>query len=390
MSPALLDPAPRSVHPSLAELSDHVLLPALVEPHAHLDKALTADGVVNPTGDLAGAIEAWLRHRESEPGEAIVVRARAAALRYVAHGTTAIRTHADVGAGIGLRAVEAVLAVRRDLAELVDIQVVVGVGLPIEGPAGAENRALARAALDAGADLVGGAPWLSDDPARALDALLDLASANGRGLDLHLDETLDPRVRTLDLLAERAAGFTHPITASHVVSLGAQPPAVRAATIERVARAGIAVVANPITNLYLQGRGAAAPVPRGLTALRELLDAGVLLAGGGDNVRDPFNPVGRADPLETASLLVTAGHLTLDEALAAVTTSARRLLERSGMPTGDPAEPDLVAIRASSVGDAIAGAAPARVAFRRGRVVARTQVETRFAALDGAGELGAW
>lgn len=397
--PPLLEPtvpptpllsADPSVHASLASLADHVLLPALVEPHAHLDKALTSDQVANPAGDLAGAIEAWLRYREVEATAAITARARAAALRYVAHGTTAIRTHADVGPGIGLRAVEAILAVRGELAELVDIQVVVGVGLPVAGAAGADNRALAHDALAAGADLVGGAPWLADDPELALDALLDLAAEHGRGVDLHVDETIDPRARTLDLLARRAVGFPHPIAASHVVSLGAQAPSERAATIERVAAVGIAVVANPITNLYLQGRGLAGPIPRGLTALRELLDARVLLAAGGDNLRDPFNPVGRADPLETASLLITAGHLTLAEALGAVTTSARRVLEQSGAPAGDPARPDFVAVRADSVGEAVAGAAPARHVVRRGRVVARTQVETRFAALDGGGELLPW
>jgi cytosine deaminase len=33
------------------------------------------------------------------------------------------------------------------------------------------------------------------------------------------------------------------------------------------------------------------------------------VAGGADNLQDPFNVVGRADPLETAALLVMAGHL---------------------------------------------------------------------------------
>ena len=55
--------------------------------------------------------------------------------------------------------------------------------------------------------------------------------------------------------------------------------------------------------------GAPGPTPRGLTAVRALLDAGVRLGAGADNVRDPFNPVGRADAFETASLLVTVGHL---------------------------------------------------------------------------------
>ena len=36
------------------DLTGYVLLPSFVEPHAHLDKALTASQVDNPTGDLLG------------------------------------------------------------------------------------------------------------------------------------------------------------------------------------------------------------------------------------------------------------------------------------------------------------------------------------------------
>ena len=37
-----------------------LLLPAPAEPHAHLDKALTAEMIPNPKGDMMGAIEAWI------------------------------------------------------------------------------------------------------------------------------------------------------------------------------------------------------------------------------------------------------------------------------------------------------------------------------------------
>jgi cytosine/creatinine deaminase len=116
---------------------------------------------------------------------------------------------------------------------------------------------------------------------------------------------------------------------------------------------------------------------RGLTALRPLLDAGVTVAGGGDNLRDPFNPVSRADPLETASLLVTAGHLTPEEAYTAVSTGARAAM---GLPEvqvapGFPAE--LLAIQASSLGEAIAGGT-SRVVLHQGRMVSRTTVTREF------------
>ncbi len=141
----------------------------------------------------------------------------------------------------------------------------------------------------------------------------------------------------------------------------------------------MAVVTLPQTNLFLQGHGHVTGMPRGLTALRPLLDAGVTLAGGADNVQDPFNTMGRADPLETAALLVMAGHLLPDEAYAAVSAGARAAmgLEPVSIAAGSPAE--LLAVRATTLREAIATAHPDRLVYHRGRLVAQTRSTTVFA-----------
>src|SRR5439155_16280093 len=79
------------------DLAGYVLLPAPADPHAHLDKAFTADRVPNPTGDLPGAIDAWIEHRASIEVSDAIERGRRALLAAIAHGSTAIRSHVDVG-----------------------------------------------------------------------------------------------------------------------------------------------------------------------------------------------------------------------------------------------------------------------------------------------------
>src|SRR6202034_1097834 len=106
------------------------------------------------------------------------------------------------------------------------------------------------------------------------------------------------------------------------------------------------------TTLGLQGRGRATRVPRALAPVGLLEAAGVLVAAGGDNWRDPFNPVGRIDPMEIASLLVSAAHLTATRAYELVSTAARAVL---GLPAaalrpGDTA--DLLAIEAADLDEA--------------------------------------
>jgi cytosine/creatinine deaminase len=130
----------------------------------------------------------------------------------------------------------------------------------------------------------------------------------------------------------------------------------------------------PQTNLFLQARGQRTAPPRGLTALAALAEAGVLVAGGADNLQDPFCTVGRGDPLETAALLVMAGHLTPTDAYDLVSTRARVAmgLEPVTLAPGDPAE--LLLVRAATTRQAVADAPAERIVVHRGRIVSRTEV----------------
>ncbi|HZD73856.1 MAG TPA: amidohydrolase family protein [Actinomycetota bacterium] len=381
--------APRSLDPPAAQrldLDGYLLLPAPAEPHGHLDKALTAGRLTNPTGDLDGAAQVWCAYRPTVPHDDVVRRATTAALTQLANGVTAIRSHVDVGTDVGLRSLEAVVEAREALRGRVELQLVALPTLPLTGEDGAPNRALLRAAMDAGADVVGGCPYLDPDPGACQALCLELAAGLGRPVDLHSDECLDPAVLNLPHLAELVitSGFPHGVTASHCCSLGVQPAEVAKRVAAELAAAGVGVVSCPQTNLFLQARDHASAPPRGLTAVRALLDAGVVLAAGGDNLQDPFNTVGRGDPMEIASLLVAAGHLSPEEAYRAVSVSSRAVmgLPEARVEAGFPAE--LLAIRAGSVQEAVAGASPERVVLHKGRVVARTTLSRELPVQAGA------
>jgi cytosine deaminase len=363
---------------AVLDCSGMTLLPAPAEPHAHLDKALSMDRVRNATGDLEGACVAWLAYRTGLTSEDIAARARRAAEELIAHGATAIRTHVDVGAGIELRALRPLVELREQLRAqgLADLQVVAAASVPLSGTEGEPSRALLRTAMEAGADVVGGAPHADVDPLAATRELVAIAEHYDAPIDLHTDECLKVEALSLRELVSAAAAGRLPrgAVASHCVSLGVQPPELQREIAEAVAAAGVAVVTLPQTNLFLQARGVTCSPARGLTAVRALLEAGAVLAAGADNVRDPFNPVGRSDPLETAALLVMAGHLTAQEAWEAVSSGARRAM---GLPAvalrpGAPAE--ILVTRGSALADAVARASEDRIVIHAGRCVSRTVV----------------
>ncbi len=352
------------------DLTGYLLLTAPADPHAHLDKACSWDAIAPPMGDLRAAIDSWRVYCAEMTVADVAERARAQALAMLARGTTAVRSHVDVGhvlseaGGDPTVSTRGLLQVRAELAGLMEIELVALAG-PLTPDAAVDE------VLGLGVDLVGGAPHLADDPLADLHRLLAVAERHGVGVDLHTDESLDGPV-TLDELARAVRGWPVNVSAGHCCRLGTLPPAERDAVIAEVLASDVGVIANPITNLYLQGWDHEVAAPRGLTAVRQLVDAGVRFAAGADNVRDPFNPLGRGDALETAMLLVVAGHLSVDEAYAAVSTGARAVLD---LPPAGPyvgGRADLLAVRGRNLAEVVATAPADRLVLHAGRLVAAT------------------
>jgi cytosine/creatinine deaminase len=360
--------------------------PAFVQPHIHLDKALTGPLLgPNASGTLAEAIA--LSHAVKRAATAEQVRARAGTVirQAVIAGTTAIRSHVDVDTIGGLIGLEGVAAARADHADLCSVQLV---AFPQEGierdPGTAE---LMARAMESGADVVGGMPhWEADlDAARRHIAFcLDLAVRHDADVDMHVDETDDPYWRSFEILVEEAErrDWGPRTTAGHLCAMAGWEDGYAAAVIARAAAAGVMVAANPPTNLMLQGRGGGEPRRRGIPRIKELLAAGVVVGAGQDCVDDAFYPFGAADPLQVALIVAHAAQLgTPDEIAAAlrmVGADAARLLGLQDYGLVPGARADLVILDAESGRDALREQAARRWVLHGGRVVAETVTERRL------------
>lgn len=352
------------------DLGGSVVLPGLVDAHVHLDKTFTA--APNRSGTLQEAITVWRQEKPRLTLESYLERALRAVRAALLNGTTAMRTHVDVDVEGTFTALEALLELRDRVKEVIDLQVV-ALGNP--GVDAAETAAL-RTALELGADVVGGAPALTDDPAGCIDAVFDLAESFGKPVDLHIDETENPDMLALETLAEKTLlrGFGGRVTAGHCCSLDFAPDDHAARVMDKVAAAQLHIVTLPSCNLVLMGRGRH-PTPRGVTRVKELLERGVNVAAASDNVHDPFNPLGHYDPLFIANLSAHAAHLTgeaqLEACLKMVTSHAADMLGLPNYGLHEGADADLVVLDTSRYTDAVSGL-PARLAtFKRGRLVVR-------------------
>lgn len=353
-----------------------VVLPAGVEAHAHLDKAFLSAGVPVPA-DLDAGVAEWFARVADLTHESFVERATAAVEALVASGTTTIRTHVDIATYHGLRGVHALIEVRdrvhaRGLADLE----LVGLAGPLGGDLGAPVRRLLDEAIEAGIDIVGASPDIAHDPVGATTDAVAAARRSGLRLDVHTDQTVDPRLFYLPELIRqvRAHGLTGTV-ASHCVSLASQDIDTQRRVADELAAAGIAVFTMPLTSLFLFGWDEPVAPPRGVTAINILRAAGVVVAAGADNVQDPFFPYGRCDPFETASVLALVAHLTADEAWDMVSGEARRAMGRPAVTLTPGSRADLVAVKGANLTEALSMASQERIVIHRGRVVARTTVQ---------------
>jgi cytosine/creatinine deaminase len=350
-------------------LEGRIVLPGFVEAHCHIDKTLTIDRVGNAAGTLLEAIHNWIAFKPQLTREDYLARGRRALLMALRMGTTNLRTHVDVDAN-GLLALESVLELKQEFAGRVDMQIV-ALGGP--GVSDAEFAAMQNA-LELGADIVGGCPAIRAAPKAEVIRALELAEQFGKHVDLHTDENENPESLALEMLAEEtiARGLEGRVTAGHCCSLAFMDERTVARVIEKVARARINIVTLPACNLVLQGREMN-PTPRGLTRVRQLLEAGVNVVTGTDNVQDPFQPLGNYDLLAASNLTALAAHMTgraqMLETLEMTTTRAARILclELHGLRVG--CKGDLVVIDAQSRLEALAQVSTNRMVIKGGKIL---------------------
>lgn len=300
---AAVGPAGSATLPERFDLRGDIVLPAFVDLHTHLDKGHIWPRKQNPDGTWIGALRAVLEDREANWASNDVERRMDFSLRCAyAHGTAAIRTHLDMAPPQHEISWEVFEAMRARWTGRIELQAagLMGPDTILDPDA---LRAVATRTKAAGG-ILGGSTAVHPDNPTIMRRLVDLAGELGLDIDLHTDESPDPAANALECLADAVieSGFSGSVVAGHCCSLAVQDEDTAKRVIDKVARAGIAVVSLPMCNMYLQDRdnmdGVRTPRWRGVTLLNELKAAGVPVAIASDNTRDPFYAYGDLDGFE--------------------------------------------------------------------------------------------
>ncbi|OXT16864.1 cytosine deaminase [Bacillus sp. OG2] len=351
-----------------------------IEPHIHLDTTLTAgEPEWNQSGTLFEGIQRWAQRKETLTHEDVKERAKKALKWQIAQGIQHVRTHVDV-TDPTLTALKALLEVKEEMAPHVDLQLV---AFPQEGilsyPSGAE---LMEEALKMGADVVGGIPhfeFTREYGVSSMKIAFDLAEKYDRLVDIHCDEIDDEQSRFVEVVAAEAyeRGLGSKVTASHTTAMGSYNDAYTYKLFRLLKMSEINFVANPLVNIHLQGRFDTYPKRRGITRVKELLEAGMNVSFGHDDIFDPWYPLGTGNMLQVLHMGIHVSQLMGYEEIVRsfdlITDNSAKTLhieDSYGIESGKPAS--FIVLDAENEYEAIRKQAAVLYSIRNGRIIAQT------------------
>lgn len=372
------------------DATNRLVSPPFIDPHFHMDATLSL-GLprMNVSGTLLEGIALWGELRPIVTKEELVERA----LRYcdlaVTQGLLFIRSHVDTS-DPKLVTAEALLEVKEKVKPYIDLQLV---AFPQDGYYRAKDgvASLSRA-LDMGVDIVGGIPHFErtmDEGKSSVEALCRIAADRGLPVDIHCDETDDPMSRHIETLAAETIrfGLQGRVAGSHLTSMHSMDNYYVSKLIPLMAEAKINVIPNPLINIMLQGRHDTYPKRRGMTRVRELMDAGLNVSFGHDCVMDPWYSMGSGDMLEVGHMAIhvaqMAGIEDKKKIFDALTVSSANTLGLEGYGLEKGCNADFVMLQAVDTLEALR-LKPNRLAvIKGGKVIARSAPRIGELFLDG-------
>ncbi len=348
------------------DVGGQIVLPGFVDGHCHADKSMWGEPWAVRTSEVISmeqmfedTLQQW-----KQVTTPVAKRAHAFMHECVRHGSTFIRTFADVDPAIGLEGLHGVFEAREKLSGLTEIKVVAFPQLGILRRPGAEE--LLEEALRQGADGIGGLDPAAVEGAaeRQLDIVFGLATKFNASVDFHMHEEGELGLWLVKRIAERtkALGMQGRVSICDVFCLAHLNPVESAKIGDVLADAGIAVAV---------GVHGLLPVPD----VQTLHKCGVPMCLGSDSARSLWSPWGDGDMLARSSLLSYKKYFRRDVDLELALDLANVLGQKAmGLPSntlsvGDPA--DLVVLPGEAKAELVVLPPPRTLVLKAGKVTVR-------------------
>jgi len=351
---------------------------SFVNTHLHLckvytlmmmDEAALKDYHGADMGKAMTAIELAAKVKENYDEKWIIKNVRKACALAGRYGCTHIRAFADVDSKGKLEGIKALIRAREEFKGIVDLQVVAFAQDGLVREPGAE--ALMRQAMDLGADVVGGIPWIEytdADIAEHVRICFELAKEYDKPVSMLVDDAGDNGLRSLEVMALETirTGWQGRSLAHHARAMSLYPKPYLQKLAALLKKAEMGVVSDPHTG-PLHAR------------VRELLDEGVLVCLGQDDISDAYYPYGRNNMLEVAflnsHLLWFTTRDDMETLYSMVTTNAAKAIGLKDFEIKEGAPANLVVLDQPNVLEALRFHEKPQYVISHGKLVDQTKMD---------------
>lgn len=379
----------------IVEGNNLLAISPFIEPHIHLDTTLTAgEPKWNKSGTLFEGIKTWSERKEFLTKQDVKSRAMKVIKWQIANGIQFIRSHVDV-TDKNLIALEAMLELREDLKNFVELQIV---AFPQEGILSFKNgKELLEQSVKLGADVIGAIPhfeFTREYGVESINFIFDLATKYNKLIDVHCDEIDDEQSRFLEVVATRAleSGLKNKVTASHTTAMGSYNNAYTYKLFRLLQLSKINFVCNPLINTHLQGRFDTYPKRRGLTRVKELNENNINVCFGHDDILDPWYPMGTGNMLEVLHfglhVCQMMGYDDINESIKFITKNSALTLNIDDDYKIEISKPgNLIILDSENIFDAVRKKSDVVYSIREGKIISKNIPKKSYVNLNGFEEI---
>lgn len=298
--------------------------------HGHFDKAfyITKDGLDKTMVDMEVKWRMSDDIKRNSTEDEIATRIRTVLDILVSQGAKLTATFVDAYDAVGHKAIDAALKVKEEYKDKIKLLIITQ---PLGGLIDKGARDLFEA-ISAKADIVGGLPS-KDRPNENenFDLLFGIAKKLNKPIHIHIDQENNPNERDTEKLIEYTVKHNYQgrVVAVHAISVSAQDKEYRKDIYKKLADAKIAVIVCPSAAISMRQLDQfSAPVHNSIANVPEMLEAGVLVGLGIDNISDFYQPFIDGDMWTEVRMLQEAcRYYNFEDLVNIVSVNGKKILE---------------------------------------------------------------
>ncbi|ARM75405.1 hypothetical protein B6F84_04750 [Acidianus manzaensis] len=329
--------------------------------HSHLENAFIK--IENESNTLEEAVEKWSKIRDSLSLQELKERIIKAALIELFYGTTHIRVHADT-CSKNLKSVKASILAKEELKEYVDLQIV---AFPEQGIFNCSEEEFKEACKIA--DIIGGKPEADEDREKHMRLISDIAYKLNKRIDVHIDQH-DDKSKDSEFILKIAKTK---VALSHLTALHYYSEEEAKELISLIKEKNASVISSPLTAFYLNG-GNSYPMYRGVTRIKYLINSGINVSLGHDDIQNPFYPAGNGDMLQVLWIAMNIEKEFSPKMIELITVNAEKEFGNKNT--------DYIIFDAENLEEVMFTLPSRREVIRNGKVVAKSSQETKVLDLN--------